>query len=62
MDLAESLGMFELLGETEELDKTIININFGYKNNVTIDNMKLVNDLCSNTEFMIMKKTPVDKL
>ena len=29
--MAEAMGMLELLGEKDHLDKTIININFGYK-------------------------------
>ena len=63
LELAERMGIFALLDEEfEDLDKTIVNINFGYKNNEKIDNMKLINDLCSKTELLLLKDKPNDKL
>ena len=56
--MAEAMGMLEYLGvsSNDKLDKTIININFGYKENKLIKSMKSINDLCSETELCILRK------
>jgi len=55
MDLAEELGLIDLIDSKGPLDKTIIDINFGYMSNDRIENMKLIDDLCAETELMIIK-------
>lgn len=64
MSLAEEMDLINILdiGDSPVLDKTIININFGYKNNDKIDNMKAINDLCSEIELMILNKVKDEKL
>lgn len=55
MELAEELGLIDLIDSKGPLDKTVIDINFGYMNNDRIENMRSIDDLCAETELMILK-------
>jgi len=54
MDLAEEIGLIDHIDSKGPLDKTIIDINFGNMSNDTINSMKVIDDLCAETELMIL--------